>query len=65
MTEEFFDFRLGGMGMLTADAFASDVAGQFVQVKGNGQALLAGHGTVTFDLSGQCVLRIHDSNVAG
>jgi hypothetical protein len=62
--EEFLDFRRGGLGMLAADAFAGDVAGQLVQVQGDGETLFAGHGAVTFDLRDECLLRVHGVTVA-
>jgi hypothetical protein len=62
--EEFFDFHRGGVGMLAADAFAGDVAGQFMQVQRDGEALFAGHRAVTFDLGDECLLRIHGVTVA-
>ena len=45
--------------MLAADAFTGDVAGQLVQVQCDGEALFAGHGSITFDLGRECLLRIH------
>ena len=57
--EEFLDFRRGGLGMLAADAFTGDVAGQFMQLQRDGETLFAGHGSITFDLCGECLLRIH------
>ena len=35
-----------------------------MQVEGDGEPLFARHGAITFDLRCQCVLRIHDSNLA-
>ena len=64
VVEEFFDFGLGGLGMLAADAFAGDVAGQLVEVQGDGETLFAGHGAVAFDLGGECLLRVHGVTVA-
>lgn len=50
-----------GIGMLLPDAFARYVTGQLMQFQCDGQALLAGHAPVAFDLFVECALRIHFS----
>jgi hypothetical protein len=47
------------LGILPANAFTGDFAGQFMQPQRNGQALLASHATVSLDLFVQCHCRIH------
>jgi hypothetical protein len=44
------DLGFIGSWILVSDTLTGDVAGQFVQIQSNGQALLTGHAAVTFDL---------------
>lgn len=57
--QQAFDFLVAGTGMLMADAFAREIAGEFVQVESDGDALFAGHLAVTFDLDFSGCLRTH------
>jgi hypothetical protein len=59
MTQQSFHLDFVGTGVLMTDALASHVAGQFVQLQGNCQALLAGHAAVMLDLFLQSTVRIH------
>lgn len=65
MREEFFNFGVGGGGVLVADAVAGNVAGEFVEAEGYGEALFAGHGAIHFDLFGECLVGVHAERMPG
>jgi hypothetical protein len=48
-----------GVGVLLADAFTRNVAGQLVQLQCDPQALLVRHAPITLDLLIQSEVRIH------
>ncbi len=60
--EEFFDLGGGGVWMLVADAFAGDVAGEFVEAEADSETLFAGHLAIQFDLFVERLLGVHGIN---
>ena len=61
--QEAFNFGNASFWILTADAFARDVAGHFVQIQGYAKSLFAGHLTVAFNLFVQCDCRSHGFSI--
>ena len=59
--QKLLHLRVIGVGMLRADAFARDVAGQLMQIQRDGQPLFAAHFAVTLNLKIQCRLRLSNN----
>jgi hypothetical protein len=63
VAKQTFDFGGISVRVLAADAFAGDVAGQFVQLQSNGKTLLTGHQAIALDLLFQCRWCRHGENI--
>ena len=65
MAEQTIHFGRVCAWILAADAFARDVAGQFMQTQGDGQTLFASPLAVAFNLFFQCRRCIHAVSLTG
>ena len=60
LLEASLDFRGRGLGMLVANPFPSEIAGQIVEAQPNRKPLFPRHAAVSFQLFFKCSRGVHD-----